>query len=261
VRVASPVESVDENQYAIYSVSAGYRVIDRLLTLKASNAYNHRIPTLNDLYWMPGGNPDLKPETGFSWDATIVTEPYIGNLRMKFEATYYRMDIDNWIMWIPKGNGYIWSPVNFSKVTSQGLELAWNFKFDINTTRHTLSGNYCYAHSVDNSNRGDDAQGMQLPYIPRNKWNGNYEVWFKESIWFNYNLSFTDVRFTSADQEYYTDAYLQHNAEVGGQMRINGKYIASLSLKLDNIFDAYYESTQYFPMPLRMYRVKATFKF
>ncbi len=255
------VESVDKDQYAIYGVSASYRVIDRFLSLKASNAYNHKVPTLNDLYWNPGGNPDLKPETGFSWDASIISEPSIGGLKMKFEATYYHMDIDNWIMWIPKGNGYIWSPANFSTVVSQGIELDWSFKYDARTTKHTLSGNYCYAHSVDNSNRGDDAQGKQLPYIPRNKWNGNYEVWFKDLIWFNYNLSFTDIRFTSADEEYYTDAYLQHNAEIGGQIRIRNKNLLSLSLKLDNIFDAYYESTQYFPMPLRMYRIRATFKF
>ena len=255
------LESVDRDQYAIYGVSAGYRVFDKLLSVKASNAYNHRVPTLNDLYWNPGGNPDLKPETGFSWDASIVTEPSIGRLNMKFEATYYHMDIDNWIMWIPKGNGYIWSPVNFSTVTSQGLEFDWKFKLDVKNTKHTLSGTYCYAHSVDNSNHGDDAQGKQLPYIPRNKWNGNYEIWFKDIAWFNYNLSFTDVRFTTADEEYYTDAYLQHNAEVGGQIRFKNGSLLSLSLKLDNIFDAYYESTQYFPMPLKMYRIRAEFKF
>lgn len=255
------LESVDRDQYAIYGVSAGYLVFDRFLTLKASNAYNHRVPTLNDLYWAPGGNPDLKPETGFSWDASILTEPSIGRLNMKFEATYYHMDIDNWIMWIPKGNGYVWSPVNFSKVISQGFEFDWRFSFDAIATKHTLSGSYGYAHSVDNSNRGDDAQGKQLPYIPRNKWNGNYEIWFKDIVWFNYNLSFTDIRFTTADQEYYTDAYLQHNSEIGGQIRVKDRYVLALSLRLDNIFDAYYESTQYFPMPLRMYRVKATFKF
>ena len=255
------LESVDSDQYAIYGLSAGYEIFDKLLSIKASNAYNHRVPTLNDLYWNPGGNPDLKPETGFSWDASVISEPSIGGLKMKFEATYYHMDIDNWIMWIPMGNGYVWSPVNFSSVISKGLEFDWKFSVDAKATKHTLSGNYCYAHSVDNSDRGDDAQGKQLPYIPRNKWSGNYEFWFKDIVWFNYNLSFTDIRFTTADEEYYTDAYLQHNAEVGGQIRLKNRYVLSLSLKLDNIFDAYYESTQYFPMPLKMYRIRASFRF
>lgn len=253
-------ESVNDDLHAIYNVSARYRVIDKFLTLKGSNSYNHRVPTLNDLFWVPGGNPDLKPENGFSWDISALTEPSIGNVKMKFEATYYHMDIKNWIMWIPNSeNGYIWSPVNFSEVISQGIEMNFKLNFNTEKTKHTIFGNYCYAHSVDNSNRGDDAQGKQLQYIPRNKWNGNYEFWYKDNIWFNYNLSFTDVRFLSADEEYYTDAYFQHNAEIGGQLKLKDNFRLAISLKVDNIFDAYYESTIYYPMPLRMYRLKVTF--
>ncbi len=37
--------------------------------LKASVSRNHKFPTLNDLYFLPGGNPDLKSEHGWSYDA------------------------------------------------------------------------------------------------------------------------------------------------------------------------------------------------
>lgn len=37
--------------------------------VKASVSRNYRFPTLNDLYFLPGGNPDLKNEHGFSYDA------------------------------------------------------------------------------------------------------------------------------------------------------------------------------------------------
>lgn len=34
------------------------------LVAKASVSRNFRFPTLNDLYFLPGGNPDLKNERG-----------------------------------------------------------------------------------------------------------------------------------------------------------------------------------------------------
>lgn len=39
------------------------------VVLKASAARNYRYPTLNDLYFQPGGNPDLRPEQGWTFDA------------------------------------------------------------------------------------------------------------------------------------------------------------------------------------------------
>ena len=39
--------------------------------VKASVSRNYRFPTLNDLYFLPGGNPDLKKEHGFTYDAGL----------------------------------------------------------------------------------------------------------------------------------------------------------------------------------------------
>ena len=38
---------------------------------KASLSRNYRFPTLNDLYFLPGGNPDLKPERGWTYDVGL----------------------------------------------------------------------------------------------------------------------------------------------------------------------------------------------
>lgn len=39
------------------------------LTLKLSGSRNYRFPTLNDLYFLPGGNPNLRNEQGWTYDA------------------------------------------------------------------------------------------------------------------------------------------------------------------------------------------------
>ena len=135
------LHGVDNHRFAIYSLSARLRIIDDLLVLKASNGYNHRTPTLNDLYWNPGGNPDLKDETGFSYDVSLSSNSAIGLFKFDSEITYYRMDVKNWIMWVPKGNGYIWEPVNFSDVVSQGIEFDLKVELPTGNITHLLLGN------------------------------------------------------------------------------------------------------------------------
>ncbi len=244
------VESADDKPYLLYSISAKYFAVDHWLTLKASHSYNHRTPTLNDLFWSPGGNPDLKPETGDAWDITIESNPSFGAWDINFSATYYHMDMDNWIMWLPEGAGYIWRPANFKSVTSQGVEIMGGVSGESKNFNHEININYTYAYSVDNSDI-QSIQGKQLPYIPRNRWSANYHVWYKSRLWAHYNVSFTDKRYTSSDEHYWTNSYYLHNAEIGYLTKIFNKEI-SVTLKCENIFNSYYESTQYYPMPLRM---------
>ena len=249
-------EQIDAKAFGIYNVSARYMAIPGLLTFKASNAYNNRMPTLNDLYWEPSGNSALKPEHGFTYDALVQFTPSVGLFDFDLELSYYFMDINDWIMWVPTDESAIWSPVNFSSVISQGTEFSAKINVETNNTRHSLIGNYGFAYSVDNSDKNEDALGKQLPYIPRHKANLSYNFNFRENLWFNYNISYTGRRFTTSDEEYYTNAYLINNAEVGYKFNFANSHNLKLSLKADNLFNAYYESTQYFPMPLRMFRLQ-----
>ena len=88
--------------------------------------------------------------------------------------------------------------------------------------------------------------------MPRNRWNAGYRLDLHNRAWFHYNATYTGVRFTSADEEYQTNAYTLHNFEAGYRFRLGPHHHLSLSAKLENAFNAYYESTQYYPMPLRM---------
>ena len=85
-------------------------------------------------------------------------------------------------MWIPKGNGYIWEPVNFSNVISKGFELNADFKYSYRSFDTKINLNYAFAHSTDNSKRNEGTQGRQLPYIPRNRWNINYSASLSENL-------------------------------------------------------------------------------
>ncbi len=244
------VENINSSTYQIYSLTARYFAIDRYLTIKASNSYNLRVPTLNDLYWYPGGNPDLEPETGKAYDITLESNPRFGCMGVDFATSLYYMDVDNWIIWTPTGNGAIWSPKNLKNVISKGLEVTLDARYLGDIATHTINFSYTYAHSTDNSNN-EATQGKQLIYIPRNRWSTGYNLAYRERAWLHYNASFTDARFTSDDESYLTTAYYLHNMEVGYNLTLLGKSI-SASLKVENIFNTYYESTEFYPMPLRM---------
>jgi vitamin B12 transporter len=103
---------------------AGLDAVLDTLRLRVSGGTAFRAPTLNDLYWPTGGNPDLRPEEaweaggGFDWepeDAPALT----GNL-------FYRETTDL-VSWQPDETGLWWSPQNVDSQTVLGADLRVSF--------------------------------------------------------------------------------------------------------------------------------------
>jgi len=67
----------------------------------------------------------------------------------------------------------------------------------------------------------------------------------------SYGISYTGKRYTTTDHSYSTKAYAVHDVEAC--MRLN-RWL-KVRTRVNNLWDTYYESTQYFPMPLRSYAV------
>lgn len=103
------------------------------LIFKTSLSRNYRTPTLNDLHWRPGGNPDLIPERGWTYEGGIHFQRHNGSLNFHSSLTAYTRRIDNWIMWMPpvKDVSNFWSPLNIAIVKSYGIES--RLKSEINT--------------------------------------------------------------------------------------------------------------------------------
>jgi len=247
------VEMNDGEVAPTFSVGLSSDIITDRLTAKASASYNYKFPNLNDLYWQPGGNPDLVPEQGFSYDATICYTPKIGdNIYLKSEVTAYMMNIDNWIMWLPTMNWY-WEPRNVQNVLSYGVELLNECNIVIDAFRAKLSVNYTYSPSINRERNfeEDNTYHKQLPYIPLHKANARLAFEYGKYS-FSYQVSHTGKRFTSSDESYSTRAYTVHDLELKMDYLFKGRYRLTPKLRVNNLFDAYYESTQYYPMPLRI---------
>ncbi|RHR40273.1 TonB-dependent receptor [Parabacteroides sp. AF18-52] len=238
-----------------FSAGASYALIRDLLDVKGSVAYNYHYPTLNDLYWVPGGNPDLNPEKGFAYDATVSLNKTLGNFSFKLDASYYLMTVKDWIVWLPTQQTYLWSPKNIQKVFSHGAEIMGEVGLKTGVFSHRVIANYGYSPAINKTRSSDkDATvDKQLPYIPLHKWNLHYLLQVKDFS-FKYGVAFTDKRYTSTDEEYSTVAFTIHDAEAGYMFHFpKSRYKAEFKLRVNNIFNAYYESTEFYPMPLRRF--------
>ena len=77
------------------------------IAAKASVSRNCRFPTLNDLYFLPGGNPDLKKESGWSYDAALSFAVGKQNVySLSGSASWFESFIKDWIIWLPTTKGF-----------------------------------------------------------------------------------------------------------------------------------------------------------
>ncbi len=235
-----------------------YRISKGLdFLLKGNIARNYRQPSLNDLYWQPGGNPYLLPEEGISSEIGVEYQKVIGNHLLKTELTAYRSDIDNWIIWIPSYKGY-WEPRNIKRVLSRGIEYNLSVNGKIGKVDYRVALNYAYTSSVNYGDPlvwGDESYGKQLVYVPLHSENILVNIKYKGAyLTFQHN-SYSE-RFTTSSNDVsrrdWLYPYFMNDIIVGKEVKIK-KVRFSVELKVYNLFDETYHSILYRPMPGRNY--------
>ena len=222
---------------------------------KVSVSRNFRFPTLNDLYFLPGGNPDLKNETGVQYEAGLsfaVGRDAIYTL--SGSASWYDQRIDDWILWLPTTKGFF-SPVNIKEVHAYGVEvradlsvmLARGLKLD-------LDGTFSWSPSInvgEPMSPADQSVGKQLPYEPefsgtatgRLAWRSWGLLWQFCYYSERYTMSSNDITLTGR-----LTPYVMNNLSLEKGFAFRR---ADLSLKatINNLFNEEYLSVLSRPMP------------
>jgi vitamin B12 transporter len=147
---------------------AAIQPVIHLLTLKANLARTYRAPTLNERYWQPGGNPNLRPENGWGGEAGLRYQRPLGPATaFTGELTGYSQTVNEWVQWLPNDRG-IYSPRNLRQVHSQGLEAALGLRYG--RGRYALHGRASYAFTSTQKTQGapddPDPTGRQLAFVP-----------------------------------------------------------------------------------------------
>lgn len=233
--------------------------------LKGNIAKNYHQPTLNDLYWQPGGNPDLLPEKGYSMEAGLEYSWHNKVVNISSEITTYLSDIKNWIIWIPSFKGY-WEPRNINKVLSKGLEANVTLELKFRRVSCKVSGNYAYTSSKNYGDPlvwGDESYGKQLVYIPLHSGNCLFNCSYK-GFFITYQFNSYSERFTTSSNDVtrrdWLYPYFMNDLFFGKDFKIKKVHL-SAEVKIYNLFNETYHSILYRPMPKRNFLLQLMVRF
>ncbi|MBP5380623.1 MAG: TonB-dependent receptor [Bacteroidaceae bacterium] len=250
----------------IPALFAEYKILpshsgERGLVLKASVARNYRYPTMDDLYFKPGGNPNLNPEKGITYDGGVEFYFKVKAFSLRGNLSVFDSYISDWILWTPNAKGY-WQPSNLKKVHNYGTEMMLTAEVKMPHDWHLeLSANYAYTPSINKSERVDDndaSYGKQLCYVPRHSANVSTRLsWRGWTL--GYQWTFYSERFTTTSNEvaYITGRlkpYYMNNVSLEKQFQWK-KVHASIKGVVNNLFDSEYVTVLSRPMAGRNFEI------
>jgi iron complex outermembrane receptor protein len=236
---------------------------DHELILRGNISRNYYYPSLNDMYWQPGGNPELEAEKGFSTELGLDYQLFLGEHMIKAGITGYYSDIHDWIIWIPTYKGY-WEPQNIEQVRSKGIEIELGLSGKIGKFGYQLLGNYAYTSSINYGDPdvwGDDSYGKQLVYIPLHSANVLVNVSY-QGFYVTYQNNSYSERHTTSSNDYsrrdWLYPYYMNDLMLGKTFNIN-KIQLGAEFRIYNLFDESYHTVLYRPMPGRNYMLMLMF--
>ncbi len=234
------------------------------MDLKASYSRQFRVPSFNDKYWQPGGNPYLLPESGYTADIGIVQDIRAGDAgELTIEVNAYSSGINNMIQWVPSENGTWWRPDNKKQVSVNGIESSVLSGGIIGRCSFTLGGSYNYSRSViKRSYDGNTGiEGNQLSYIPRHTGSANASISYKKAFT-GFTGNFTGNRFTGEDnnRRHMMPSFFVLNSHAGYRIGL-GEVGGHLQLRVMNLLNSRYQVVRAYPMPGRSFHVSFSVEF
>lgn len=240
------------------AISLGWsgRLIN-ILSGRINLSSNYRTPTLNDLYWNPGGNPDLLAESSLNAEAGV--DLILKNERwaLDFAATVFSSRIKNWITWLPASLNY-WSPENIEDVMTYGFEAKAEYSFRL----ERFIQKFETAYSNTKSLYGETAlhnPGVkpQLIYTPVHTASLSYTL--RMGTWsIQYFHKLTGSRFTDRANTNKLPAF--HTADFSLTRKVSFfKSSITINAMIKNLTNHAYQVIQYRPMPGRSFHISLIF--
>jgi iron complex outermembrane receptor protein len=237
-----------------------YRVIkNRDLYVRTTFSRNYHLPTLNDLYWYPGGNINLKPEEGWQTEFGVnYVNSFSKNHLLALDVSAYFSKMTNWIQWKPSDYRF-WTPENIADVYTRGVEVSVQMSGRMNDWYYRVSGEYAFTKTTDESQLAKDEgyNGRQLIYIPAH--HGNLFLYMSYRNWsVGLNSVVTGERTTTMNPaDSYSNslpAYWLNDLQLGKKW-IMKKVDFQLQAKINNMFDVQYQAILWRAMPGRNFEV------
>ncbi len=263
VNWSNRVEFLQNKQYFASSVNINLiKYVERGFIPYVRISKNYNLPGLNDLYWTPGGNPNLNAEQSWEQEIGSSYQKEFNKFTTRSTAAVYHSIVRDWILWQPSAieNG-VWTPQNLVQVKLQGIELEQELQYTLNKNNR-IDFKFFYAKilAINNKavNANDQTVGKQIIYIPEQKWGFNVNVKVKNSS-ININTHQVSHRYTAADHSIFLPAYtivdvrLQHQLNLKNHLMVMGIYA-------DNLSNTIYESIPFQAMPARVFGININYQ-
>lgn len=255
--VTARYDMVDGKSMGVFPTATFTYHIPMGIALSLGYSHNYRNPSLNDLYWYPGGNPDLLPENGRTVDLAVSYHWENEHLSLHFRSGGFLSKVNNWIQWVPTSYRF-WVPENVAKVFARGVENHLDLNGHWGDWKWNLSGNYVLTYTTDESENAMTygILGKQLIYIPRH--HGNLFTSLHWKTWnIGYTMEVTGRRNTSYADDYDFDlpAYMLHHVSLGKRFKS-----FRVELRCNNLTNVDYQNVLWRAMPGRSFEVMVNYK-
>lgn len=212
-----------------------------------SYAKTLRLPTLNELYWSPGGNPDLRPEFGQTAEAGLEAEKQ----HWKAKAVYFYGSYTDRVRWLPQGA--VFSPINIATSTVSGVDARAEFRVETKSwyiTPHAMA-----SYTLSEGSLTEDAAAFTISFVPT--WQGSAGVAVtRNNIRVRYTHQYTGKRFITNDESAYMPAFHTGNLSFTWFSERWSKQRFQLSSVIYNLWNVNYQNLPWRPMPGRSFQVQ-----
>lgn len=227
------------------------------VTLSLNAAKVYRQPSLNEMYWWPGGNLNLKPEEGYTGEGNIKFQHIKNQFNLELNVSAFQRIIQNWILWTPGANANP-TPLNIQKVWSRGSETSLKLTYHFKKINIGCQANSAYILStvVENTQENANVLNKQLIYTPRYNYNGNLYINYQQFSLF-YIHQYVGYRFITSDNSQWLNPYHVSTLKFSANIRKNVNAY-QLFFSCNNLFNNQYAVIVNRPMPYRNYEVGIT---
>jgi vitamin B12 transporter len=213
----------------------------------------YRYPTLNELYWVPGGNLNLKPEQGYSGETSLQINKLVNGFSFLFTGTVFSRKITNCIVWLPK-TGTIYSPQNILEVWSRGGETNSEISFrhkNLKTSVNVIT-NYVLSSRTQTTLAHDESINRQMTYVPMYSGSAIFSIEYKNWM-MRIAYVYTGYRYLTADNYSYLTPYQIIDARIARTF-IMKNVLLNVFAEGNNLLNENYQSYAQYPMPLRNFK-------
>lgn len=246
-------KELNQKEWSPSLLSASVERTLKLNTFFAQISKNYRYPSLNDLYWTPGGNQLLQPEESLKEELGIRMQ----KKAWKSQVNLFHAHVKNWILWLP--SGAYWSPQNILDVQNKGIETSFTMEHSLGEIEFfwNILTNTTFSTNKTKISGNNDSYNKQMIFTPF--FNSNSTIEFRYKNWNIFALyQYNGKRYFTSDNSLYIPHYQVFS------FTISKKWITktpiTTSITVHNALNTSYMIVPNSPLPLRYFSFQLLFQ-